>query len=314
MTNPISRSRPKLLLIGDQGQVAFELKRTLCSLGTVIVASRQGGDVVLDLADIDSIAAIVEQVNPDVIVNAAAYTAVDKAESERELAQMINGDALVQLAFAAKNVGALLIHYSTDYVFDGTKTEPYCEADAVNPQSEYGRSKLVGEQALATAQIPHLIFRTSWVYGTRGNNFLRTIRRLAREREMLKIVADQMGCPTWSRHIAEATAQVLAQIGVDRRSAYADWDKVSGIYHLVSGGQGSWFDFAGKIVAHLRRNESIACRELLPIATHEYPLPAPRPKYSVMNTNKLCAQFGVQLPHWEAALAQVLQEIDQPKI
>jgi len=314
MTNALAGMRPKLLLIGDQGQVAFELKRTLCCLGTVVVASRHGGDVFLDLADLHSIAAIVEKINSDVIVNAAAYTAVDKAESEPELAQLINGAALAQLALAAKNSGALLVHYSTDYVFDGTHSAPYVETDAVNPQSEYGRSKLAGEQAIIQAQVPYLIFRTSWVYGTRGNNFLRTIRRLARERETLKIVGDQIGCPTWSRHIAEATAQVLAHIGVERQSSSSRWAAVRGIYHLVSQGQSTWFDFADKIVAHLREHETIACRELLPIATHEYPLPAPRPAYSVMNTDKLMAVFGVQLPHWHAALKQVFQDIDNPKI
>ncbi|MEW6316098.1 MAG: dTDP-4-dehydrorhamnose reductase [Pseudomonadota bacterium] len=299
---------PRILIIGDQGQVAWELQRTLATLGDVIAAGRSTATHALDLARPETIAPLVEATRPNWIINAAAYTAVDKAEQEEELATTINGRAVGELAAAAKSVGALLVHYSTDYVFDGTADKPYTEEAPTNPQSAYGRSKLAGEEAIRASDTPHLILRTSWVYGARGHNFMRTIRRLAREREELRIVADQHGCPTWSRHIAEATAQILAQLGQDR----AAWAAKTGTYHLVSSGQGTWHDFASRIVEHQRQHEPVKTERILPIRTEEYPLPAPRPKYSVLCTDKMRAAFGIHMPHWESALEQVQKELCEP--
>lgn len=297
---------PRILILGDQGQVAWELRRTLATLGEVIAVGRNTTPLRLDLQEPEGIAALIETVRPTWIVNAAAYTAVDKAEQEVDAAMTINGRAPGLLAEAAQREGALLVHYSTDYVFDGTAQAPYTEDAPTNPQSVYGRSKLTGEEAIRAAGSDHLILRTSWVYGARGHNFMRTIRRLAREREELRIVADQRGCPTWSRHIAEATAQVLVRLGCDR----AAWSAATGTYHLVSGGESTWYDFATRIVEHQRRHESVKVERIVPIATEDYPLPAPRPRYSVLNTDKLRATFGIHMPHWEDALRQVQEELD----
>lgn len=303
------KTMPRILLIGQQGQVAWELQRTLATLGEVIIVGRDTLPHALDLSKPESIAPVVEALQPQWIVNAAAYTAVDKAEQEEALATTINALAVGELAAAARSVGALLVHYSTDYVFDGTSTQPYTEDAPTRPQSAYGRSKLAGEEAIRSINHPHLILRTSWVYGARGNNFMRTIRRLAREREELRIVADQYGCPTWSRHIAEATAQILAQLGQNSTA----WSDKSGTYHLVSSGQGNWYDFATRIVEHQRQHESVKAERILPIRTEDYPLPAPRPGYSVLCTDKLRASFGIHMPHWESALTQVQNDLDMER-
>ncbi|OYY73990.1 MAG: dTDP-4-dehydrorhamnose reductase [Gammaproteobacteria bacterium 28-57-27] len=303
------KTTPRILLIGQQGQVAWELQRTLATLGELIVVGRDTHPHALDLSRPESIASVVEALQPQWIVNAAAYTAVDKAEQEEALATTINALAVGELAAAARRVGALIVHYSTDYVFDGMSTQPYTEDAPTRPQSAYGRSKLAGEEAIRNAGVPHLILRTSWVYGARGNNFMRTIRRLAREREELRIVADQYGCPTWSRHIAEATAQILAQLGQNPSA----WNDKSGTYHLVSSGQGSWYDFAARIVDHQRQHEAIKAERILPIRTEDYPLPAPRPGYSVLCTDKLRASFGIHMPHWESALSQVHNDLNMER-
>lgn len=297
---------PRILILGDQGQVAWELRRTLATLGEVIAVGRNTTPLRLDLQEPEGIAALVEAVRPEWIVNAAAYTAVDKAEQEADIAMKINGRAPGLLAEAAQCAGALLVHYSTDYVFNGTAQTPYTEDAPTYPQNVYGRSKLAGEKTIRAVGGHHLILRTGWVYGTRGHNFMRTIRRLAREREELRIVADQRGCPTWSRHIAEATAQVLTRLGCDRIA----WSATTGTYHLVSGGEGTWYDFATRIVEHQHRHEPVKAARIVPIATLEYPLPAPRPHYSVLNTDKLRATFGIHMPHWEDALRQVQEELD----
>lgn len=297
--------KPRILLIGSAGQVAWELKRCLSTLGEVVVASRDAATNRIDLADPQTIAPVVQAVRPNWVVNAAAYTAVDKAEEEADLANRINGEAVGVLAQQAKAVGACLVHYSTDYVFDGQADQPYSEQSPTNPQSVYGRSKLLGEETIAETGVPHLILRTSWVYGARGHNFFLTMRRLAREREELRIVSDQFGAPTWSRHIAEATGQILAQLQQDT-AACSD---ASGVYHLVSSGQCSWFDFAQRIIDHQRRHEAVAVQSVQPIATHEYPLPAPRPAYSVMSNAKLAQTFGIHMPHWSESLDLVLREI-----
>lgn len=300
--------RPRILLIGANGQVAWELRRSLGTLGDLIVAHRHDDSHRIDLAQPQTIAPVVQDVQPDWIINAAAYTAVDKAEEERELAFRINAEAVGALAEQARRVGAALVHYSTDYVFDGRASRPYVEDAPTHPQSVYGRSKLQGEQALRETGIPHLILRTSWVYGARGHNFFLTMRRLARERSELGIVADQVGAPTWSRHIAEATAQILVQLGQDA----AAWQQSSGTYHLVSSGQCAWFDFAKHIIDHQRAHETVATQVIKPITTDEYPLPAPRPAYSVMSNDKLARTFGVYMPDWSVGLDLVLGEVAGP--
>ncbi|TCV83431.1 dTDP-4-dehydrorhamnose reductase [Sulfurirhabdus autotrophica] len=290
----------RILLIGKNGQVGWELARTLAPLGEIIIVDRQ----VVDLAKPDSIVSTVREIKPNIIVNAAAYTAVDKAESEPDLAEAINSIAPGILAEEARRINALLIHYSTDYVFDGTKDEPYTELDIPNPLSVYGKTKLVGEQAIQAANVPHIILRTSWVYGGRGNNFLRTILRLAQERDELKIVDDQIGAPTWSRMIAEATAQILGQVMRLNKSEISAINELSGIYHLTSRGGTSWHGFAQSILDIM----STPIPRLVPISTSEYPLPAHRPQNSVLLNEKLERVFGLILPEWKAALELCLDE------
>ena len=297
----------RILVLGGDGQVAWELRRTLAPLGKVIAVGRSTAPHALDLAQPDTILPLVEQVRPDWIVNAAAYTAVDKAEQEPELAAAVNAIGPGLLAEAAGRVGAQLVHYSTDYVFDGRASSPYKEDDTPNPQGVYGRTKLDGEEALARAGCDWLILRTAWVYGARGGNFMRTMRRLAREREELRVVADQRGAPTWSRHIAEATALILAQLGDDR----AAWHRACGVYHLTSAGEATWHDFASAIIGHQRQHEAIACQRITAISTADYPTPAKRPAYSVLDNDKLARTFGVRLPDWRVALQQVQEELDQ---
>jgi dTDP-4-dehydrorhamnose reductase len=242
----------------------------------------------------------VQESRPNIVINAAAYTAVDKAESEPVKAMQINGVAPGILAEEAKKAGALLVHYSTDYIFDGTKTNPYVETDAPNPLGTYGRSKLAGDEAVRSVGGAHLIFRLCWVYGARGQNFMLTIVRLAREREMLRVVADQLGCPTWSRMIAETTTQALRQ-GV----AAGDWSALTGTYHLAASGVTSWHGFAQAIL-DLMPTEGKKCSAVEPISTPEYPTPAKRPPYSVLACEKLERVFGLRLPHWEDSLKQVM--------
>lgn len=280
----------KILLTGSSGQVGYELERSLQGLGEVVAVDRSR----MDLADLDQVRAVIRAVQPGLIVNPAAYTAVDKAESEPELAFRINAEAPGVMAEEAKKLGAALVHYSTDYVFPGDDPAPRVEHDATGPINVYGASKLAGEQAIAAAGVPHLIFRTSWVYGMRGKNFLLTMLKLARERDELRIVADQHGAPTWSRTIADATALVLAQAGAGGQDW---WQQHSGIYHLSSQGQTTWFEFTQAII----EQAGIACR-LQPITSAEYPVPARRPQYSVLSSQRLQQQF-CRLPHWRDALA-----------
>ncbi|GAO34666.1 dTDP-4-dehydrorhamnose reductase [Sulfuricella sp. T08] len=284
----------RILLIGKNGQVGWELERTLAPLGRVIAVDRK----VVDLAKADTIVAAIREVKPDIIVNAAAYTAVDKAESEPELAMSINGIAPGIMAEEARRINAFLVHYSTDYVFDGAKNGSYTEQDVPNPHSIYGKTKLAGEQAIQEVNGQYIILRTSWVYGGRGKNFLRTILRLAQERDELKIVDDQIGAPTWSRMIAEVTAQILSQA-----TPYPSrLTELSGIYHLTSAGKTSWFGFAKTIVELAILQGAKFSPKMLPIPTTEYPLPAPRPQNSVMSNEKLQNTFGLSLPDWQTAL------------
>lgn len=277
----------RILLTGRNGQVGWELERTLAPLGEVSAHDR----ATLDLADPDRLRAAVRATRPDIIVNAAAYTAVDKAETEPDLAMAINGTAPGILAEEAKRLGALLVHYSTDYVFDGTQDAPYTEDDTPNPINEYGRSKLAGERAIAAVGGRHLILRTSWVYGLRGHNFLRTILRLVAERDQLRIVDDQIGAPTWSRMIAEATALMLAQ----RQTAH-------GLFHLTSAGDTSWCGFA-KAIVELTTARRPSQPRLSPCTTADYPLPARRPANSRISGARLARETGLALPDWQAALA-----------
>lgn len=288
----------KTLLIGKHGQVAWELQRTLAPLGEVVAVGRSD----LNLADVAAVRACVAEVRPQLVVNAAAYTAVDKAEAEPKLCHQINGTLPGVLAEEAKKFGALLVHYSTDYVFDGTKTSPYVETDGTNPLGTYGASKLAGEQAVRAAVADHLIFRLCWVYGARGQNFMLTMQRLARERETLRVVRDQIGCPTWSRMIAEATTQAIRQVAVSAAPA-----ALNGTYHLAASGITSWHGFASRIVELMPEGER-KCRAVEAIATVEYPTPAKRPAYSVLNCDKLERTFGLRLPDWERSLRQVLDK------
>ncbi|MDO9224612.1 MAG: dTDP-4-dehydrorhamnose reductase [Pseudomonadota bacterium] len=288
----------KILLTGGNGQVGWELRRTLACLGKVVAVDSKE----MDLSDAAAIRRVVREVNPGIIVNPAAHTAVDKAESERERAWAVNAVAPGILAEEAEKLGALLVHYSTDYVFDGSGDIPWREDDASGPLNVYGASKLAGEQAIQTACQRHLIFRTSWVYGARGANFLLTMRRLMRERPELKIVADQIGAPTWSRMLAEATALILAQQVSPARGA--DRPQPWGVYHMTNAGETSWHGFAEAIQA-LDGTESKA--RLLPIPSSDYPTPAKRPLNSRLNNDKLVRVFGVSLPDWREALSLCMQ-------
>jgi dTDP-4-dehydrorhamnose reductase len=289
----------KILVTGKTGQVGYELVRSLQPLGEVVaVDSKQ-----MDLRQPGAIREVIRTVQPDLIVNPAAYTAVDRAESEPEVALAINGDAPAIMAEEAKALGAAMIHFSTDYVFDGGKAGAYVEEDAPNPLNVYGKSKLAGEQALQASGVAHLIFRTSWVYGMRGRNFLLTVLRLAQEREELRIVADQHGAPTWCRTIAEATACIAGQAAAnpDREQW---WQRHSGIYHLTAQGQTTWHGFTQAILAHagLKKLPTV-----LPISSAEYPTPALRPANSTLACKKLQQTF-CELPAWNEALALCMEK------
>jgi dTDP-4-dehydrorhamnose reductase len=295
--------KPAILLIGSNGQVGRDLSEILPRIGEVTALDRQR----LDLTQPEEIRRAIRTSRPGWIVNAAAYTAVDKAESEESLARAINAEAPRVMAEEARKIGACLIHYSTDYVFDGMKTTPYVEDDPANPQNAYGRTKLEGERAIRDSGAAYLIFRTAWVYATRGRNFLLTILRLATQREELRIVRDQLGAPTLSAEIAQATASVLAKISAGHPGA-ASLAEASGIYHMTAGGETNWYEFASAIVEraktapHLDWLASatgglpIITRRVIPIASSEYPTPARRPAYSVLSNARLSRVFSVQLP------------------
>lgn len=291
-----TETRP-ILLIGSSGQIGWELKQTLATLGPVHTLDRPA----LDLASAESIRRALRETAPGLIVNAGAYTAVDQAESEPDLAQAVNGTAPGILAEEAKRLGAALVHYSTDYVFDGRATRPYREDDATGPVNAYGRSKLAGEQAIAAVGGAYLILRTAWVYSLRGNNFLTTIRRLAAEREELRVVDDQRGAPTWAGGIAEATALILTRCNA--RSGPGELMEKRGLYHLTAAGETTWFGFAEAIIAEMHAaGELVSARELTAIATADYPTPAQRPAWSVLDCGKTRDAFGVALPHWHDQL------------
>jgi len=279
----------RILLIGNTGQVGFELQRLLPALGTV----RAVDFPEINLASPDSIRNVIRECAPSLIVNAAAYTAVDKAEAEPELCHAINAAAPGLLAAEAARLGAALVHYSTDFVFDGGKAAPYTEKDTPNPLGVYGRSKLDGDNAIRASGARHLILRTAWVYGRRGRNFLLTLQRLAAEGKPLRIVADQVGCPTWSRVIAGATVSALARLSAD-----LSWEEAGGLYNLVCSGETSWHGFARAFLP--------ATVPVEPITTSQYPTPARRPAYSALDCTAIRKAFGIHLPSWQEALKECL--------
>jgi dTDP-4-dehydrorhamnose reductase len=298
----------RILLTGVTGQVGGELARTLASLGEVIAPTHEE----LDLTNASSIHEVIRAVRPRWVVNPAAYTAVDKAESESELAYAINAEAIRTIGAEAREIGAGVIHFSTDYVFSGEGTKPYVETDPTGPMSVYGASKLAGEEALAQSGAGHLIFRTSWVYGAAGKNFLRTILKAARERDRLRIVSDQHGAPTWSRDLARMTAHAIEQIeghtsGDNFRDALSRFE---GIYHACGAGETTWFGFASEAVTMLREREPGAkLAELDAITTAEYPTPAKRPANSRLSCEKLAATFGWKMMDWRDSLREVMAEL-----
>ena len=295
----------KILLTGKNGQIGWELQRTLAPLGQLVTVDQQE----MDLTDPDSIRRVIRQVRPSLIVNAAAYTAVDKAESEPDQAMAVNGVAPAIMAEEAKRLNAAIVHYSTDYVFDGSKKDPYNEDDVPKPLNVYGQTKLAGERAIQAVGVPHLILRTSWVYAARGKNFLLTILKLASEKSELKVVNDQRGAPTWSRMLAEVTSQMLASYysPVCRQAgAVADF---TGLYHVVSGGKTTWHGFAGEILETASRVTPHTLPKLIPISTADYPLPAIRPRNSCLSNEKLIRTYGLAIPSWEKSLSLCLQEM-----
>ncbi len=285
-----------ILVLGNIGQLGYELIRTLPPLGNVTSIDRPD----LQLTDADNLRGAIRNVRPQLIVNATAYTAVDQAEKEPALAYAINADALAVVGEEAKRLDSAVIHYSTDYVFDGTKTGPYVETDPTNPVNVYGLSKLKGEQALADSGVAHLIFRICWLYGMRGANFLLTILRLAREREELRIIADQFGAPTWCRMVAEATTVVVMQLR-DQQWDIGRVREYSGTYHLSASGKTSWAGFTEAILRECAGRpdaKEFKVRKVTPITTAEYPLPARRPANSLLSNEKVARTFGIRMPDW----------------
>lgn len=295
----------KILLLGKGGQVGWELQRALAPLGELIVLDfDSAGELSGDFTQPDAVAATVRRVAPDLIVNAAAHTAVDRAESEPDLARLINATTPARIALEAAALGAHLIHYSTDYVFDGSGDQPRDETAATNPLSVYGRTKLEAEQAIAASGAVHLILRTSWVYAARGGNFARTMLNLAKERDRLTVIADQIGAPTGAELLADITAHAARTLRVH--------PALSGLYHCVAGGETSWHGYARHVVARAReagQDIRVADDAIVPIPTADYPTPAARPLNSRLDTRKLREAFGLELPHWEQGVDRMLAEI-----
>jgi len=290
--------RPRILITGAEGQLGWELQRTFAALGEIVALDRNG----LDLASPDAILDRCREIEPSLILNAAAYTAVDKAESEAELAMSINGIAPGVLAEEANRLDVPLIHYSTDYVFDGMANSPYRETDATQPQSVYGRTKLAGEQAVTAIAKRYLIFRTSWLYGNRRQNFFLTMQRLAKERDELRVVADQTGSPTWVHAVSGLSGKC-----VKAGDAVLDLKIPGGLYHLTATGSTSWHGFASAILAAMPAGEKRAQR-VVPLTTTEYPTPARRPAYSVLSVEKLEGALGVSIDDWRLQLARCVAE------
>jgi dTDP-4-dehydrorhamnose reductase len=303
------KNKPKIMLTGKRGQVGGELNVSLRSFADVVALDHSE----LELCKPQDVRRAIRSVRPDIIVNAAAYTAVDRAESDESMAHAINADAVAVMAEEAETLGAVLVHYSTDYVFDGTKRTPYIEDDLPNPQNAYGRTKLAGERALQQSGAAYLIFRTAWVYGRQGKNFLLTILRLAMQQEELRIVDDQIGAPTNAREIAEGTARTIQGLWSQAEGA-GSLSSIAGIYHMTAAGEASWHEFAEAILKEAAQNPELpwlaeatchrrlTARRVVPIKTADYPTPARRPAYSVLSNSRLARVFGVQLPHWRSQL------------
>lgn len=300
----------RILITGECGQVGEALIRTLAPYGEIVAPTLAA----FDLTDTEAIRRLMREVRPRWVVNAAAHTAVDKAESEPDLAFAINATAPRILAEEAKDIGAVVVHYSTDYIFDGSKPTPYVESDPANPLNVYGRSKLAGEMALSASGAAYFTFRTSWVYGATGNNFVRSMLRLAREREHLRIVADQHGGPTWSFELARLTADVIGQMErLAEQKACSLSEAVlplSGVYHATGSGETTWYGFAAQAIAELQKHEpGTKLASVEPIPTSEYPTPAKRPLNSMLDCSKLARVFGWRMPDWRDSLSLVVAEL-----
>jgi dTDP-4-dehydrorhamnose reductase len=296
----------KILLLGKNGQVGWELQRSLAPLGQVLALDRHSTDFCGDLSQPERLAQTVHDWRPDVIVNAAAHTAVDKAESEPDVARCLNATAPAALAQAAAAIGAWLVHYSTDYVFNGQGEQAWRESDATGPLSVYGQTKLEGEQAIVASGCNHLIFRTSWVYAARGGNFAKTMLRLAGERERLTVIDDQHGAPTGADLIADVTAHALVHAMIDPAAG------LSGIYHLVAAGETSWHGYASHVIAQARQIQPVLAlkvTDIAPVPTSAFPTPAKRPLNSRLSTHKLQQAFGIVLPPWQQGVNRMLAEI-----
>ena len=306
----------RILLTGRTGQVGSELLLLMPELGEVVAPGRRE----LDLLNPQSIRRAVREIRPKLIINAAAFTAVDAAEVQEAEARAINADAPGLLAEEAKKIGAALVHYSTDYVFDGSKTTPYDEADSTAPINAYGRTKLAGELAIRATGVLHLIFRTAWVYSTRGKNFLRTILRLATEREELRVVRDQFGAPTWSRDIAQATVEIVSRLTIPDCSLETSLASIGGTYHLTAAGETTWYEFARAILdeaaqisadvswfSEATQARPLIAKRIIPITTAEYPTPAMRPHYSVLSNSRLNQRFGIESPDWRTQLRHIFE-------
>jgi dTDP-4-dehydrorhamnose reductase len=294
----------KILLLGKNGQLGWELQRSLAPLGELIALDRRSQEGCGDLTNLQGLAETVQSVRPDVIVNAAAHTAVDKAESEPDLARTINALAVSVLAQEAGKLGAWLVHYSTDYVFDGSGTRPWNETDAPAPLSVYGRTKLEGEQLIAAHCSKHLIFRTSWVYAARGGNFAKTMLRLAQERERLTVIDDQWGAPTGAELLADVSAHAIRHVLLTPQDA--------GLYHLAASGETTWHGYAKHVLAQAQQAQpaiKLVAKEVLPVATSAFPTPARRPQNSRLNIAKLQAAFGLTLPPWQRGVDRMLAEL-----
>lgn len=292
----------KILLLGKDGQVGWELQRALAPLGELVAHGRDQAN----LEDIPSVVALIRAERPDVIVNAAAYTAVDKAESDADRADLINHRAVAAIAAEAHALGAWFVHYSTDYVFAGDKSTPYVESDSIAPQSVYGSTKQLGEAAIAASGCKHLVFRTSWVFAARGGNFAKTMLRLAADREELRVVGDQTGAPTSAELIADATALCIYRTQVQPNDTY------SGIYHLVAGGETTWHGYAQYVIGLAAAKGAILkakSEQVHPIATTDYPVPAKRPANSRLDTQKIQRTFALSLPDWKVHVARLIDEI-----
>jgi dTDP-4-dehydrorhamnose reductase len=302
----------KILLTGKNGQVGFELARHLAATHHELVSV---GSVDCDLSKPAAIRDLIQTVKPDVMINPAAHTAVDRAESEPDLAKAINAHAPEVMANELKKTGGLLVHFSTDYVFDGQKASPYNELDAPNPQSVYGQTKLLGEQAITASGVDHVILRTSWVFGAHGHNFLKTMLRLAAEREELRVVNDQFGAPTSARFLAQTVTHMLGRLGPVRAGNQEAKDRaaLTGLYHCSCSGRTNWHDYAKFAIELARRNGvklELPANNLIPIPSSAYPTPAARPSNSVLDNTKLEKTFGIQRPDWQSEVEQVIQALN----